>query len=686
MMTARGRWMTLPAMIGLFLGVLQRTPELSLLSLSVLLWLAAEWTLFCWRVRVELPRLQIERMVNGLSEPTGRLWAGRTATIVVKVTRRASLEVAQFESREATAADGRGRHPTETRFANALSREAATELRHSESVATTRLEAIKYDRSPWANAQGYLLALLGSSKRSTTKRFGASSLANASDDMRAASTLSPVVLIHDVVPENIEVLSRSHADQRLTGNQFELRFRTRAVTLEYLVRVRGAGEVTLPGVRLRLQDAQGFFLAERFISLSQTFRVLPAFAEAGDVQPLVKRTNSLPQHGIHRLQRSGLGSELLELREYVAGDPPKAIAWKVSARRDKLMTRQYESEVPVRVQLFVDGSMGTRLGGFGCRLLDQMTFVAASVARVAISVGDPVGAMLFDERETRRLPPLTGERGFYRLLDALADFSINPAGPPPPLSPRMISAAMSLAGERYPELLDNRVNQVPFTLLPILPHSRRRFREHFLLAGVLAEVFQLSAAQQVRLVHQSSYLAEYIQRFLDQSGVAWMEHVLSEPNALASGESEPAASAGGSHQARMNLLSDSLVKTVSHARDNEVFVVLANLLEHASHIKHLLPAVKMALGRHHRVAFVCPSPTFRRPTTASTIHKSNSIDALMAAAEQIQIREEVAKLHRKLHRLGATVTCSGEKEAIHLVLSEMEIARSGRVVAGESRR
>jgi uncharacterized protein (DUF58 family) len=598
MMTARGRWMTLPAMIGLFLGVLQRSSELSLLSLSVLLWLAAEWARFFWRVRYELPRIQIERLVNGRSEPTGRLWAGRTATIVVKLTRSVS-EGGRF-----------------TVFHSSSARRGAPAL---------------------ADASGYV---------------------------------SPVMLIHDVVPENIEVLSRNHTDQRLGGNQFELRFRTTAIELEYQVRVRAAGEVTLPGVRLRLQDAQGFFVAERFINLPQTFRVLPAFAAAGDVQPLIKRTNSLPQHGIHRLYRSGFGSELLELREYVPGDPPKAIAWKVSARRDKLMTRQYESEVPVRVQLFVDGTKETRWGGFGCRLLDQMTFVAASVARVAISVGDPVGAMLFDEHEIRRLPTLTGERGFYRLLDELAEFSINPAVPPPPLTPRMINAAMSLAGERYPELLDRRVNQVPFTLRPILPGSRRRFREHFLLAGVLAEVLQLSATQQVRLVHDASYLSEHIQRFVDQSGVALMEPIT---------EDEDRESA---HSVRIERLSDALAKAVNHAHDNEVFVVLANLLEHSSKPQHLLPAVKMALGRHHRVAFVCPSPTFRRPTTASRIHSSNSINDLLAAAEQIQLREHAAKLHRKLRRLGATVTCSGEQEAIHLVLAEMEFARSGRIVAG----
>ncbi len=590
MMTTRGRWMALPGLVGLFLGVLRGQAELSLLSLSVLVWLAGEWALFSWRVWCELPRLQIERTVNGRSDATGLLWAGRTVTIVVRVT-----------------------------------------------------------------VQPGFISKLGS-------------FHSFSD------SIGPVVLINDVVPENLEVLSTSLGDRQLKGNQFELRARTPSVTFTYTARVRAAGQVTLPGIRLRLRDAQEFFLAERFLKLPQTFRVLPAYAEAGDVQPLVKRTNSLPQHGIHRLQRSGLGSELLELREYVAGDPPKAIAWKVSARRDKLMTRQYESEVPVRVQLFIDGSWGTRLGGFGCRLLDQMTYVAASVARAAISVGDPVGAILFDERGARRLPSLAGERGFYRLLDALADFSINPASSPQPLSSRMVGTAMSLAGERYPELLDRRVNQVPFTLWPLFPWSRRRFREQFLLAGVLAEVFQLSAEQQVRLVHDPGFLSAHVQRFLTQSGVAWMEPVIAVHDGW------------GLEGARLDSLSDALVKGVSRARDNEVFVVFADLLDCSPGISHLLPAVKMALGRHHRVAFVCPSPTFLRPTASSTEPQSDSPDDLVAAAEQIRARELAVRLQRDLRRLGAAISCSGENEAIHLVLSEMEIARSGRMSPAGVRR
>src|SRR5207302_354096 len=60
--------------------------------------------------------------------------------------------------------------------------------------------------------------------------------------------------------------------------------------------------------------------------------------------------------GMHRLYRPGSGSELLDLRDYQPGDPPRTIAWKVSARRDKLITKELEREVPVRCTLLLDTS------------------------------------------------------------------------------------------------------------------------------------------------------------------------------------------------------------------------------------------------------------------------------------------------------------------------------------------
>ncbi len=569
-MTYLGRWLALSGIAGLFLGLIRGQTGLALLSLTVLLWLSVEWLLFTWRVRAELPQLLFERSVNGRSDATGLLWAGRLVMVSVRVSAR-------------------------------------------------------------------------------------------------SGSIGPVLQIRDVVPENMEVAS--------DDNDVTLRTRSDSFSFIYSARIRGAGRLRLPGFRIVLRDPQGFFRVERFIPFVQNFRVLPAYADIGETRPLIKRVNSLPQHGIHRLQRSGMGSELLELREYVDGDPPKSIAWKVSARRDKLMTRQYESEVPVRLQLFLDGSIGTRVGGFGLRLLDQLTYVGASVARTAISAGDPVGAVLFDERGVKRIPSATGERGFHRLLEAMAEFCVNPAPMPDRLTPQLLSTALSVADEQFPELLDRRVNQIPFTIFPLLPWNQRRFRDRYLLAGVLAELYRMPPEKQVQLVHDDALMATFAQHFLSQTGLSWMAPVV-------------AVRSRGFHDgmARMEMLSQALTTAVGHARDNEVFVVLADLMECTPGISHLLPAVKMVLSRHHRVAVVCPTVTFQRPTENSTDIVSNSAEDLLMAAEQTRARDLSTRLQREFRRIGASVSFAGQQNAILLVLAEMEIARTGRRIRSESRR
>ena len=297
--------------------------------------------------------------------------------------------------------------------------------------------------------------------------------------------------------------------------------------------------------------------------------------------------------------------------------------------------------------------------------------MAASVAQAAISAGDPVGAMLFDERGLRRVPAATGDRGFHRLLDALSEFSVNPAPIPDRLTNRLIETALGVAADQFPELLDERVNHVPFLLFPISPWAHRRLRERYRLAAVIALLYELSPAKQLQLVSDDPLMATYAQHFLSQSGMSWMEPVISIRNR-------------GFHDgmARMEILSSALARAVSQAKDNEVFVVFADLLECVPSLSHLMPAVKMVLARHHRVAFVCPSPTFLRPTVESTVIRSLATEDLLLAAEQIRTRELAARLQFELRRVGATVSISGESSAIHLVLGQMSLARTGRMATG----
>jgi uncharacterized protein (DUF58 family) len=562
-MTARSRWLVLLGIAGFGLGILRSQNALAWSSLTVLVWLFAEWLWFYWRIWRELPALKFTRHVNDRSEPTGLIWSGRTLSVSVELT--------------------------------------------------------------------------------TGKR-----------------RLSPLLVIHDCLPENFELVSGR--------NRCTVISRSTSISFCYKGQARGLGELILPGIHLTLQDAQGFFATERFIPLKQTFRVLPAYVSINESQPLVKRMNSLPQHGIHRLQRAGMGSELLELREYVPGDPPKSIAWKVSARRDMLMTRQYESEVPVRVYLFVDGSVGTRIGGFGRRLIDQMSYVAGSVARSAVSAGDPVGAVLFDERGQRRVHPAGGERGFHNLLEQLTAFAVPPTPPVQRLTPALINAAMRLCGEHYPELLDPRINLVPFTFLPIAPWKRRLFYRRTLLANVLAGVYGLSVSQIVDLVHDDRMMARFAQRLLSEAGVSWMPPLV-----------ETRSQGFHDGMATMEMLSTAIADSVATARDNEVYVVMANLMECATNISHVLPAIKLALARHHRVIFVFPTPSFRRPQPAPEADSDMNAAELFDRAEGLRNRELASRLQRELRRLGATVAFSGEQEAIRMVLTETELARSGRV-------
>ena len=130
------------------------------------------------------------------------------------------------------------------------------------------------------------------------------------------------------------------------------------------------------------------------------------------------------------------------------------------------------------------------------------------------------------------------------------------------------------------------------------------------------------------------------------------------------------------------MLSDAITTAVAYARDNEVFVICADLMESAQSISHLLSAIRLARARHHRVAFVCPTPAFRRPTRESLEIRDVTAEGLLLVAEQMRSREFADRLQHELRQAGATVTFSGEQNAIRMIIAEMELARSGRASSG----
>ena len=233
----------------------------------------------------------------------------------------------------------------------------------------------------------------------------------------------------------------------------------------------------------------------------------------------------------------------------------------------------------------------------------------------------------------------------------------------------MLDAVWGLLSQRFPQLLDFKVNQIPFFVFPILPNSRGLRRQRFLIAGALSEIYHLSVREHVAMIHDDVTLARRIQELLNQSGIPWIAPIIapSEPP-----DREPIG--------RMTQLADGILSAVVHARDNELFVVMSDLMNCVGILEFLLPSIKLAVAKHHRVSFVCPTTTFRRPSrsVASDVSGNWSADDLLMVAEQARLQIQTEQLQRELHRCGASLSTSGEQNAMRLIMSELDSLRTGR--------
>jgi uncharacterized protein (DUF58 family) len=245
----------------------------------------------------------------------------------------------------------------------------------------------------------------------------------------------------------------------------------------YTICCGSGGRVRFEGMAVQVADLQGFFYHRTFVRSVAEYRVLPALTDARGRAPTLKRHNLLPPPGLHRLRRPGSGSELLDLRDYLPGDPPKTIAWKPSARRDRLITKEFESEVPVRCTLLIDTSDSVRLGGPGHNALTRLVELSAGIAQANSGNRDLTGLFLVDEGARTYIRPARGERHLAELLGLLADV----AALPPPIGAARVSALLPLAYdfalEVYPDLLGPEVNHVPFWLPWLWPQPASTIRK-----------------------------------------------------------------------------------------------------------------------------------------------------------------------------------------------------------------
>ena len=133
--------------------------------------------------------------------------------------------------------------------------------------------------------------------------------------------------------------------------------------------------------------------------------------------------------GDYRSALLGAGSELAQVRPYVAGDDPRQIEWNVTARTGLPHVRVQLAERVMVTWLVLDTSASMTFGTADRRKADVAEGVALAVGHVATRRGNRLGVVTFGGANPTALPPRQGRAGLLGLLLALRNESDEaPAG------------------------------------------------------------------------------------------------------------------------------------------------------------------------------------------------------------------------------------------------------------------
>jgi uncharacterized protein (DUF58 family) len=135
--------------------------------------------------------------------------------------------------------------------------------------------------------------------------------------------------------------------------------------------------------------------------------------------------------GLHRSPRKGFSVEFADFRPYMPGDDLRYIDWKIAARSDRWVVKQYEEETNLRATIVLDVSRSMAWSGTQLRAvrstsapepLTKLAYaeqLAAALALLLLRQRDAVGLVRFDARVRTGIPPRARSGQWRRIVAAL---------------------------------------------------------------------------------------------------------------------------------------------------------------------------------------------------------------------------------------------------------------------------
>jgi uncharacterized protein (DUF58 family) len=123
--------------------------------------------------------------------------------------------------------------------------------------------------------------------------------------------------------------------------------------------------------------------------------------------------------GHHRSPHRGSSVEFAQHREYVPGDELRNIDWRIFARSERLVVKEFVEETNFSSHLLVDASESMGFSSLPWSKFDYARWCAAALAHLILTQRDSAGLLLFAEQAGKRVAPGNGALQKAGILDVL---------------------------------------------------------------------------------------------------------------------------------------------------------------------------------------------------------------------------------------------------------------------------
>ncbi len=226
-------------------------------------------------------------------------------------------------------------------------------------------------------------------------------------------------------PIEIEFLDEFPEEFSGNGKNIELKLdRRTSATINYKVVPPRRGCYFFNSTIIRFRGLLELVVFQEAYGTPSRVEVYPDISSISRFDLMMKRSH-LIETGLISERRRGSGTNFESLREYVRGDEFRKIDWKASARKNKLISREFQSEVNQSVMVLVDCSRAMASKVDEITMLDHSVNGALLLGHQVLKKGDKIGLLTFSEGPHALLLPNRGKNHFFSFLRHLYSIEAN---------------------------------------------------------------------------------------------------------------------------------------------------------------------------------------------------------------------------------------------------------------------